>query len=314
MCFDTGSGSLWVPSTSCTGQACAQRAKFNPAASSTFSSNGNPFTMNYGIGEAQGEIATDVVSLGPLAGDQRVYAKEGDLVVKHQEFMLANVLSGGTFTQTLFDGVMGLSQGGKVGTPFYINLRDQGSLEHPWVSLYYSNTDSQPGKIIFGGVSNELYTGSFTWHPPGPTFPFYWTTLIHKIDIGSRTVWTCPNDSCEAMIDSGTSLVIAPNNWISTADAQEFTVPSDCSGLASHPTFTVYLKDVDGNLVAYPLPASEYTLQREGTCTTGLTVQGSAQTDNMIILGDVFIRYYYTIFDFSAGSTGGRIGFAQAVH
>ena len=43
--------------------------------------------------------------------------------------MLANVLSGGTFVQTVFDGVMGLATAGMVGgaTPFFVNLRDQAS-------------------------------------------------------------------------------------------------------------------------------------------------------------------------------------------
>merc|ERR1711981_1456842 len=123
--------------------------------------------------------------MGPLVTNKKTKKLErieGDLIVKDQIFMLANVLSGGTFTQTRFDGVMGLGQGGAVGTAWYQNLVTQGSLTKPWFSIFYSNSDSQPGQLIFGGVDGALYTGPLVWHPHGPTFPFYWTCQLTGVD------------------------------------------------------------------------------------------------------------------------------------
>lgn len=268
--------------------------------------------MAYGIGEADGMAVTDVVSMGPVSNTDPRYRMNGGFVVAHQEFMLASSLSGGSFTQTRFDGVMGLSQGGEVGTPWYLNLRDAGQLERAWMSLFYSNTDSKPGQLIFGGVDEALYTGQISWHPSGPSFPFYWTTTLSRIEVGGHTVFSCDSGQvCEAMLDSGTSLIVAPTSWLGSS-VSSFSVGNDCSGLATLPDFTVHLSLVGGGTAAYTLSGSDYTLQRQGSCAMGVAAQSAQSTDGTIILGDVFIRKFYTIFDFSDGPSNGHIGLADA--
>ncbi|KAL8280216.1 hypothetical protein RQP46_007330 [Phenoliferia psychrophenolica] len=60
--FDTGSSDLWVPGT---GNNCNSYT-FNETASSTYSTAGAPFAIQYGSGAVSGKVATDTVSVAGL--------------------------------------------------------------------------------------------------------------------------------------------------------------------------------------------------------------------------------------------------------
>jgi len=89
-----------------------------------------------------------VVSLGNLSPHGKRRTGGGDLTVTGQSFMVADVLSGGSFAETLFDGVMGLARGGADGRPFYLALRDRDLLQEDCFSFYFSNTPTAPGHIF----------------------------------------------------------------------------------------------------------------------------------------------------------------------
>jgi len=194
--------------------------------------------------------------------------------------MNADVLSGGSFVNTIFDGVMGLATAGELdgGHPFFRSLRDAGKLTLPWISIYYSNNDAKPGQIIFGGVDNALMLpqSSMTWHPPGSMYPTYWTVNIERIEVGSEVVYSCEEgSSCsltsaprEAMVDSGTSLIMIPDN-VGSLDVKSFTASGDCGNVNSLPEITFFMRSVDGTLMPYSLTGSDYTINRAGSCLTG---------------------------------------------
>jgi len=326
VCFDTGSGTLWVPSAKCTNSDCEKREKFDEKASSTFRTSNQDFSMEYGIGNANGIIGIDTVSIGPLDRANPAQREQGDLIVPKQAFGLANQLGGGTFAQTIFSGVMGMATAGaicdessNIFRPFIQNLVREGAIDKPWFSFFYSNTDSKPGQLVFGGVDdNLLFWGkqSITWHNPGPTYPQFWTTRLTKVEVGnvgtgnSDFTFKCHSYNCdgdmnypyEAMLDSGTSLIIIPRNLLASGRGQvitgsTFTVASDCSNIKSLPSIAFYLETTDGLEKSYVLHPQDYVLQREGSCSTGILVQSSFSTQDKIILGDVFMRKYLTIFD-----------------
>lgn len=67
-------------------------------------------------------------------------------------------------------------------------------------------------------------------------------------------------------------------------------------------TFTI-----DGK--AYTLTGKQYVLNVQGQCLSGfMGINLPSQLANTWIMGDVFIRVYYTLFDYE----GGRVGFANA--
>lgn len=90
-------------------------------------------------------------------------------------------------------------------------------------------------------------------------------------------------------------------------------VKSDCSNLASLPTISFTLGGVSGGQVL-TLEPDFYVIQAEGQCQLGIETSVAAFPLN--ILGDPFLRKYYTIFDRQAvlpsGALTPRVGFALA--
>jgi len=84
--------------------------------------------------------------------------------------------------------------------------------------------------------------------------------------------------------------------------AGEYTV--DCSKVSSMPTlsFTIGGKD-------FTLEGADYVLNISGECLLGITgIDVPAPRGPLWILGDVFLRKYYAVFDYG----NSQIGFATA--
>lgn len=104
MLLDTGSGLLWVPSSTCIG-CSSMGKKFNYHTSTTFIDLNKTYSIQYMKGQASGFLGEDFVGFQNF----KVFA----------EFMIANREAdlGGQ----MFDGIMGLSNDGK-----YTNIFELG--------------------------------------------------------------------------------------------------------------------------------------------------------------------------------------------
>ncbi|NXF32490.1 PEPC protein, partial [Nyctibius bracteatus] len=126
--FDTGSGNLWVPSTSCQTPACENHSRFNPSQSSTFSGINATYTLTYGFGDVSVALGYDTVTIQ-------------NIVVSSQEFGLSLDEPTRPFYYLDFDGILGMSYPG-VGISGYNslmqNMLQQNQLSEPIFSFYYS--------------------------------------------------------------------------------------------------------------------------------------------------------------------------------
>jgi len=61
---DTGSSNLWVYSSNCKSIPCRTHSTYDSAASSTYSSDGEAFDIEYGSGGVHGYVSSDVATLG----------------------------------------------------------------------------------------------------------------------------------------------------------------------------------------------------------------------------------------------------------
>ncbi|XP_077155644.1 gastricsin-like [Ranitomeya variabilis] len=294
--FDTGSSNLWVPSASCQSEACGNHNVFNPSQSSTYTSNGQQFTMSYGSGSVSGVFGYDTVSVQGLT-------------ITNQEFGLTYSESGSSFYYSKFDGIFGMaypamSAGG--ATTAMQGMLQQNLLNYPIFSVYMS---SQSGEVIFGGVDNSLYSGQILWAPV--TQQVYWQIGIDEFAVNGQATGWCSN-GCQAIVDTGTSPLTIPQEYMGTLlqdlgaqQGQNGQFLVDCNNVQNLPSISF---TINGN--QFSIPPSGYISENNGYCTVAFeeTYLPSQNGQPLWILGDVFLRQYYSVYDMS----NNRVGFAQA--
>jgi len=114
-----------------------------------------------------------------------------------------------------------------------------------------------------------------------------------------------------AAIDTGTSLIVLPtdiaemlNTQIGAKKSWNGQYQLDCSVVRDLPTLTFYFGGE-----AYPLKGSDYVLEVQGTCISSFTgMDINLPGGSLWIVGDVFLRKYYTVYDLEQSA----VGFARA--
>ncbi|NP_001166470.1 gastricsin preproprotein [Cavia porcellus] len=298
--FDTGSSNLWVPSVYCSSLACTTHTRFNPRDSSTYVATDQSFSLEYGTGSLTGVFGYDTMTIQ-------------DIQVPKQEFGLSETEPGSDFVYAEFDGILGLgypglSEGG--ATTAMQGLLREGALSQSLFSVYLgSQQGSDEGQLILGGVDESLYTGDIYWTPV--TQELYWQIGIEGFLIdGSASGWC--SRGCQGIVDTGTSLLTVPSDYLSTlvqaigAEENEYgEYFVSCSSIQDLPTLTFVISGVE-----FPLSPSAYILSGENYCMVGLesTYVSPGGGEPVWILGDVFLRSYYSVYDLA----NNRVGFATA--
>ncbi|XP_078277169.1 pepsin A-like [Rhinoraja longicauda] len=293
--FDTGSANLWVPSGYCSSPPCKNHRRFNPSASTTFQMSSKYVAIQYGTGSMTGVLGYDTVRVS-------------DIDITHQEFGLSMTEPGTFLYYAKFDGILGLAYpniASSGATAVFDNMMAERLVEEPMFAFYLTRERGQPGsEVVFGGVDPNHYTGQIHWVPV--TRQGYWQILVNSVKINGQVV-AC-QDGCQAIVDTGTSLLTGPSYAISTiqrmigaSQQSNGMAYVDCRYLPRMPYVTFTISGVD-----YPLPPSAYVLKE--SCTSGFASMSLGGREELWILGDVFIGEYYSIFDRGTN----RVGLARA--
>lgn len=282
--LDTGSSNLWVPSTECGSIACYLHTKYDSSASSTYKANGTNFAIQYGSGSLSGFMSQDVLRIG-------------DITIKGQDFAEATNEPGLAFAFGRFDGILGLGYDtiavNKAVPPFY-KMVEQKLIDEPVFAFYLADEAGQ-SEVTFGGVDQSKFKGKLT------TLPLrrkaYWEADWDALSYGSETA---DLDGHGIIFDTGTSLIAIPSQLAEMLNAKigakkgyngQYTI--DCAKKAS-------LADVTFAVAGhnFTLGPEDYILDVSGSCLSSfMGMDFPAPTGPLAILGDAFLRKYYSVYD-----------------
>ncbi|NXK49537.1 PEPA protein, partial [Chauna torquata] len=289
--FDTGSSNLWVPSVYCSSLACTNHNRFDPSDSSTFVSTNESVSITYGTGSMTGILGYDTVTVTGIK-------------VTNQIFGLAETEPGTFFYYAPFDGILGLafpSIASSGATPVFDNMMSEDLVAMDLFSVYLSKDDESGSFVLFGGIDYSYTTNGITWIPLSAET--YWQITMDSVDVNGEAI-AC-SDSCQAIVDTGTSLLAVPSSALSNIYSA-LGVSSDeisCDDVSSLPDIVFKINNSD-----FPVPASAYVMESDGSCI--LAFEGMdvpTESGDLWILGDIFIHEYYVIFD----RANNKIGLSQ---
>ena len=282
--FDTGSSNLWVANRN---RFLQTHHVYAHAKSSTYEKNGTRFYIEYGSGPVSGFFSRDKVSVGDLALDRYNFAEVDD----------ASGL-GAAFYIGKFDGILGLGWDSIVvggGPSPFGALVASGQLEKPEFAFYLG--DEADGELLLGGSDPDHFEGAVAKVPL--VAETYWEVALDGVSVGGASSLSTTK---RAIVDSGTSLLAGPTAEVrriahlvgaTPMVAGEYAI--DCSKLDAKPAITFTLGGA-----SFSLQPHDYVIQAPGTPVCLFAMMGidiPEPNGPLWILGDVFMRQYYTVFD-----------------
>uniref|UniRef100_A0A663F181 Gastricsin-like n=1 Tax=Aquila chrysaetos chrysaetos TaxID=223781 RepID=A0A663F181_AQUCH len=199
-----------------------------------------------------------------------------NIIVRNQEFGLTLDEPSSPFYYLDFDGILGMAYPAIAISGYNTliqNMMQQSQLTESIFSFYFSRYG---GEVILGGIDPQLYSGEITWAPV--VEEVYWKIGIEEFAIGSSATGWC-SQGCHGIVDTGTFLLTIPGQYMS-AFLQALGVEENEDGVGG--------KDA---------------LHTQGA---GSTYVSSSSGQPLWILGNIFLRQYYSIFDIA----NNRVGFA----
>lgn len=297
--YDTGSSNLWVPSKACTN--CKQGTpRYDASASSSFSKDGQSFALQYGTGSCNGFISKDATTIGGLTISGFSFGEVTSEAVD-------------VFGQAPFDGILGMGVPAaavdKVPMPMD-QLVAQGKIQHNIFAFYLSSGGKSGSTLTLGGTDPSFHSGDFSYVPVslGAKLLPYWLISAKAIKVGGQSAASCNFlTGCYMVVDTGTSVLAGPPAATQALISKIGNVSADCSNVKSLPTITITMggKDFDLSPDFYVLRMKDDSGKEQ--CQLG--IEGVDAGLPLWILGDPFLRQYYTVWD----AEQNRVGFAPAV-
>mmetsp|Transcript_58872 Transcript_58872/g.108732 ORF Transcript_58872/g.108732 Transcript_58872/m.108732 type:complete len:410 (+) Transcript_58872:208-1437(+) len=301
--YDTGSGNLIVPGSTCTSEACQVHRMFNRSASSTVSDifcdgslrthNEVPdeITITFGTGSISGQCLRDDICVGDAA------CATGNFIMSEEE-------SYNPFATFNFDGVLGLALPSmSQGTDFSLMNRMVETLENPIFSVFLSDSDDEVSEVTFGGVQKEHLASELFWVDVSSKSG-YWEVNIEDITIDNVPQGMCQD--CRVAVDTGTSQLAGPSELVAQLTST-LQLNEDCSNYASMPR----LGFVIGGNILNLRPAEYIDKDETNYCSLSLmSLDIPPPKGPLFVFGIPFLQKFFTVYD----SANNRVGFAVARH
>mmetsp|Transcript_31594 Transcript_31594/g.94076 ORF Transcript_31594/g.94076 Transcript_31594/m.94076 type:complete len:492 (-) Transcript_31594:32-1507(-) len=334
--FDTGSSVTWVPGAKCRSTTCQEHHRFGASASAP--SGRSSGIIHYGTGEVKYENSEDSMTFCDSHDNAGCHGKESrQLRVPNQPFGTATDQTDYPFRILPFDGILGLAPSANSGSVLH-QLKAAKALPRNIMGVYLSEDTHRSGSLSFGGVEPQhIAQGSpLHWHRIQGSSE--WRLQLKDVVVDGKPLHLCdkrPGGTCPAIMDTGSSLVTGPTGEIEKL-LEKISTSKDCQGVEKMPDVGIQLVDRQGKVVTYPLTPDDYVLRTQDEvpgsgdsgyfkefpllgrggkapeiqnhCEPGIGVMDVP--GRKWVLGDTFLRRYYSIYD----DDRGLVGLVRSVH
>jgi hypothetical protein len=291
MLIDTGAANTWVMGSQCTTSACNTHDTFGTTDSETLNTTTSPWTVSYGTGTVSGVLASDMVALANYSIDLG--------------FGLATTTSD-DFNNYPMDGILGLGRpdSNKLDTPSLMSLMASQELLQSnilGIHLQRAGDGATDGQITFGAVDNAKFTSPLSYTNT-VTAGGLWEIPVGDAAVGSSSAKMTGKT---AVVDTGTSYILMPPLDAATFHAL-FQGSTGSGANYMIPCSTTAMISFTFSGVAYQVPPKDYLGKADSTgkmCASNIIGQ-QAFGANQWILGDVFLKNVYTVFDFDENRIG----------
>ena len=259
-------------SHSCYSRTCLRHNRFNPKKSSTYQEDGQWFEAEYGSGGVSGTTGKDVV----VMGDATATMTFGEIMKT----------SGNLFLHSQLDGILGLAYPTLSVDNLPVFIQESDLTDHSF--SFYLHTNPDESYMMIPGIDEDAKFKKIQTH--AVIQQDYWALNLTGLKLGDKDIAV---GNIMSIIDSGTSLIIGPKAIFDPLiDGITFNI--NCAGIEDLPDITFKLDDHE-----YVLTYNDYVLKYgsgESTqCSLGVQ---SIDSQDLIILGDIFMRPYPTKFDY----------------
>ena len=294
MLLDTGAANTWVMGSNCTTSACLAHDTFGAQDSSTLHVTTTPWSVSYGTGTVEGVTVTDTVAFA--------------------NYSVEMGFGSATFTSNDFnnypmDGILGLGRtaSNQIGAPTVMQVLDDNNLLQAnivGIHLQRNSDGAKDGQITFGGVDHSKFQGSLSYTATVSADPSLWEIPVDDVAVSGIS---CKLTGRSAIIDTGTSYVLMPLGDAKIVHAQ---IPGS-TNTGGSPNFMIpcnTTKTIQFTFsgVTYSVQPEDYVSQADsvGTMCASNIIGQQAYSANQWILGDVFLKNVYSVFDFDKDQIG----------
>ncbi|KAK7748060.1 hypothetical protein SLS53_001312 [Cytospora paraplurivora] len=271
---------------------------WDPSDSTTYKETTDVFSIAYGTGDVSGLLAEDTISIASL-----------DVTMT---LGVANTTSD-DFTNFAFDGILGLAMTTGATDNFMSSVQEGKLLKSNVFTFDLNRADDGPntGELTFGGIDSSKYTGDITYTSVNSTVGGEWAILVD--DMGYNGTNAGIKERL-AYIDTGTTYAFGPSKDVASlhklipgaksSDGVTYTAPCD-SGSSMMITFSG---------VDYEISVKDWLSapSSSGVCTSN--VYGEEVVSGAWLVGDVFLKNVYTVFDLDKSRIAHHIDVFVVVH
>lgn len=342
--FDTGSAHFFLPSSACKSGPCLLHNRYNRSLSNSAvdidhdgsvvsqdATERDQVSIAYGTGEIAGEFVNEVVCLAAPPSGQAEAAVDTKApswdTAEHcaqARVVLAREMTEEPFRKFKFDGVLGLGMEALSLNPAFNFFAQMSRAKHvePVFAVYLAQDDRVPSEISFGGHDTTRMGGPMQWVPVAAPQHGYWQVKIKRAFVGSQPVAICEAGDCQAILDTGTSLLGVPKE-----STQKFhmmlarKLPAGGAGSGDDvdcrqaPGVPLRFELEDGLVVQveaedYSRPAPMVVPSKTGGAPTSVCRASLLPIDmpvlgpKVFIWGEPVLRRYYTAYDLGKKQIG----------